>query len=58
MVILQDCARIVQKTVILQNSGRKIVILKDLTEKWLSCKICKKRGLIVKEVKTVKIFLK
>ena len=42
-----------KKTVILQDSGRKMVILQDLLEKWLSCKICKKRGLIVKTVKTV-----
>ena len=53
MVILQDSARILQKTVILQDSGRKMVILQDLPEKWLSCKICKKRGLIVKKVITV-----
>ena len=56
MVILQDSARILQIMLFLQDSDRKIVILKDLSEKWLSCTIYKKKCLIVNKAK--KFFLK
>ena len=36
MVILQDSARFLQK----------LPISQDLTEKWLSCKICQKNGYV------------
>ena len=36
------------KTVYLARSGRKMVILQDLPEKWLSCKICQKTGCLAR----------
>ena len=36
------------ETVYLARSGRKIVILQDLPEKWLSCKICQKNGYLAR----------
>ena len=56
MVILQDSAWILQNMVIMQDSGRKMVILSDLPEKWLSCKIYKKKGLSIKITKRVENF--
>ena len=34
--------------VYLARSGRKMVILQDLPEKWLSCKICQKNGYLAR----------
>ena len=49
MVMLQDSTRILQKIVILQDSDKRTVILQDLPEKCISCKICKKNGPIIQK---------
>ena len=36
------------KSAYLARSGRKMVILQDLAEKWLSCKICQKNGYLAR----------